>query len=143
MTPEPDNSEVPYPKSHNFEDVNDFVHHVDVGFEDLLGLCLGLATELEKRTRRIDIDPDRLSMANTAMHFLKEGLRVQPCDAAALLEYIEVLARCAPAAPPHVTEAAKWYAENRSKIDPHFHSPMEAEYIGQLADYALSILPKG
>ena len=38
-----------YPLSHSFEDVNNFVHTAD--YEELSGLCLSLATELDKSKR--------------------------------------------------------------------------------------------
>lgn len=39
------------PADYTFELVNDFVHGVDVNFEELQWLCLGMANEIDKLRR--------------------------------------------------------------------------------------------
>jgi hypothetical protein len=43
-----DHDGVLYPADHSFAAVNDFVHNVEVGFDDLQGVLLGLANEHDK-----------------------------------------------------------------------------------------------
>lgn len=44
---------VTMPADYSFATVNDYVHGVDVNFEDLQALCLGMAAHFEK-LRRIE-----------------------------------------------------------------------------------------
>ena len=39
------------PADYSFANVNDFVHGVDVNFEDLVALCLGMASHIDKLRR--------------------------------------------------------------------------------------------
>ena len=39
------------PADYSFATVNDYVHGVDAGFEELQWLCLGMATHIEKLMR--------------------------------------------------------------------------------------------
>lgn len=39
------------PADYSFDTVNSFVHGIDVHFEDLVNLCLGMATHIDKMKR--------------------------------------------------------------------------------------------
>ena len=39
------------PADYSFETVNGYVHGIDVDFEDLVGLCLGMANHIDKLRR--------------------------------------------------------------------------------------------
>ena len=39
------------PADYSFETVNGYVHGIDVDFEDLVGLCLGMASHIDKLNR--------------------------------------------------------------------------------------------
>lgn len=39
---------VTYPADYRFSTVNDFVHSAETGYEDMQGLCLGMADRIEK-----------------------------------------------------------------------------------------------
>ena len=41
------------PSEYTFSCINDFVHSPETGFEELQGLCLGMATEIEKLRKEI------------------------------------------------------------------------------------------
>ena len=44
---------VTMPADYSFATVNDFVHGVEVNFEDLQYLCLGMANEIDRLTKEL------------------------------------------------------------------------------------------
>ncbi len=42
---------VTLPADYSFETVNNYVHGIDVNFEDLVCLCLGMANHIDKLTQ--------------------------------------------------------------------------------------------
>jgi hypothetical protein len=41
------------PADYGFDSVNDYVHGIDVSFEDLVALCLGLASHIDQLRRSV------------------------------------------------------------------------------------------
>ena len=51
---------VTMPADYGFASVNDYVHGVDVQFEDLVSLCLGMANEIDRLRLGIDREAERM-----------------------------------------------------------------------------------
>ncbi len=47
---------VTLPADYSFACVNDFVHGIDTGFEEMQALCLGMACEIEKLRCKLSAD---------------------------------------------------------------------------------------
>ena len=43
------------PADYSFDTVNGYVHGIDVDFEDLVGLCLGMANHIDKLKHSIEV----------------------------------------------------------------------------------------
>ena len=48
------------PADYGFASVNDYVHGVDVQFEDLVSLCLGMANEIDRLRLGIACEAERM-----------------------------------------------------------------------------------